>query len=169
LTGDQRVRVSEDENVVLGSACTGVTDLRDVVLGLANHGDVTVARNRRGSIGTGVIDKENLDGRVGMGPQELSGRTEMVGRLRNAALLVKGRDYHRNRGCDGVLAAWTDSWHMDHKLMVCRGDIDATSLRLLGTYAAPPGPDWGWRIVIRQSEAEFHRPRLHSTGIACFR
>ena len=42
---------------------------------------------------------------------------------------------------------------MDHTLMVCRGDIDATSLNLLGTYAAPPGPDWGWRIVIRQSEA----------------
>lgn len=63
-------------------------------------------------------------------------------------LLVGAQD-----GRDGVLAAWTDSWHMGNKLMVCSGDIDATSLRLLGTYIAPPGPDWGWRFVIKQSEA----------------
>lgn len=54
-------------------------------------------------------------------------------------------------GPDGVLAAWIDSWHMGSKLMLCRGDIDASSLRLFGTYTAPPGPDWGWRIVIKRS------------------
>lgn len=68
-------------------------------------------------------------------------------------LLVGAQD-----GRDGVLAAWTDSWHMGNKLMVCSGDIDATSLRVLGTYTAvgagaPPGPDWGWRIVVERAEA----------------
>lgn len=68
-------------------------------------------------------------------------------------LLVGAQD-----GRDGVLAVWTDSWHMGQKLMVCSGEIDATSLRVLGTYTAagagaPPGPDWGWRIVITRSEA----------------
>lgn len=61
-------------------------------------------------------------------------------------------------GRDGVLVAWTDSWHMGNKLMVCDGDIDTTTLRVLGTYTAigagaPPGPDWGWRIVIKRGEA----------------
>ena len=42
--------------------------------------------------------------------------------------------------------------------MVCPGDIDPTSLRVLGTYTAagagaPPGPDWGWRIIIERVEA----------------
>lgn len=57
----------------------------------------------------------------------------------------------------GVIAAWTDSWHMGDKLLVCNGDSDTTSLRLLGAYTAlgagpPPGPDWGWRIVIQRSD-----------------
>jgi hypothetical protein len=60
-------------------------------------------------------------------------------------------------GREGVVAAWTDSWHMGNKLMTFAGDIDRNSLRLLGTYTAvgagaPPGPDWGWRIVIERIE-----------------
>jgi hypothetical protein len=47
---------------------------------------------------------------------------------------------------------------MGKKLMVCSGDIDVTSLRLLGTYAAvgagaQRGPDWGWRIVVELAES----------------
>ena len=38
------------------------------------------------------------------------------------------------------------------------GDIDTTSIHMLGTYTAlgagaPPGPDWGWRIAIRRFKA----------------
>lgn len=55
----------------------------------------------------------------------------------------------------GILAAWTDSWHFGKKLMVCTGDSDANSLQVLGTYTAvgagaPPGPDWGWRLVVQR-------------------
>ena len=56
-------------------------------------------------------------------------------------------------GREGVLAAWTDSWHMGKKLLICNGDVDARSIRLLGTFTSvgaggPPGPDWGWRILL---------------------
>jgi hypothetical protein len=46
-------------------------------------------------------------------------------------------------------AAWVDSWHMSSKIMSCQGAIDAQgAINLRGSYEAPPGPDWGWRIVI---------------------
>lgn len=45
-------------------------------------------------------------------------------------------------------AAWVDSWHMSSKIMSCQGTIDAQAIVLHGSYEAPPGPDWGWRIVI---------------------
>jgi hypothetical protein len=46
-------------------------------------------------------------------------------------------------------AAWVDSWHMSSEIMSCQGTIDAQGvINLRGSYEAPPGPDWGWRIVI---------------------
>ena len=33
--------------------------------------------------------------------------------------------------------------------MFCHGTINAQGIiDLLGSYEAPPGPDWGWRIII---------------------
>lgn len=44
---------------------------------------------------------------------------------------------------------WIDSWHMAPTAMILRGSmVDGGELSLLGSYAAPPGPDWGWRIDI---------------------
>jgi hypothetical protein len=43
------------------------------------------------------------------------------------------------------IAIWTDTWHTGYKPMACTGPIgDELSFR--GSYPAPPGPDWGWRI-----------------------
>ncbi|MGH7599586.1 MAG: DUF1579 family protein [bacterium] len=48
-----------------------------------------------------------------------------------------------------VTAAWVDSWHMSSKIMACEGSIDTQgAINIRGSYEAPPGPDWGWRIVI---------------------
>lgn len=50
---------------------------------------------------------------------------------------------------EGASAAWADSWHMSGKLMHCTGQVEADgAIRLLGSYGAPPGPDWGWTIVL---------------------
>lgn len=44
---------------------------------------------------------------------------------------------------------WIDSWHMGHAAMICLGpEPDGGTYKLAGSYAAPPGPDWGWRIEI---------------------
>jgi hypothetical protein len=46
-------------------------------------------------------------------------------------------------------AHWIDTWHMADKVMACRGAAEPGGrLDVRGSYAAPPGPDWGWRIVI---------------------
>jgi hypothetical protein len=37
---------------------------------------------------------------------------------------------------------WIDTWHMGRAALALTG----AGLTLRGTYPAPPGPDWGWRI-----------------------
>ena len=59
-------------------------------------------------------------------------------------------------GCDeqqAATAAWVDSFHMSSKIMFCTGAATDGSAELRGSYEAPPGPDWGWRITIRSVSA----------------
>src|SRR5688572_18011781 len=54
-----------------------------------------------------------------------------------------------------VVAVWVDSWHMSDKLMLCEGRATGnggSAVEFRGSYAAPPGPDWGWRTVIDAPE-----------------
>lgn len=48
---------------------------------------------------------------------------------------------------DIVKAVWFDTWHMAYQFMVCEGSADGDFVSVKGAYAAPPGPDWGWRIA----------------------
>ena len=60
-------------------------------------------------------------------------------------LLLVGYDTKQNI----ATAAWIDSWHQRNAVMFCRGTIDQRgTIDLRGSYKAPPGPDWGWRIII---------------------
>ena len=44
---------------------------------------------------------------------------------------------------------WIDTFHVGTKVMMLQGpNPSGSALSLLGSYAAPPGPDWGWRIEI---------------------
>lgn len=46
-------------------------------------------------------------------------------------------------------AIWVDSFHQTPRWMVLQGAIDDSGgIWLEGVYAAPPGPDWGWRIQL---------------------
>ena len=69
-----------------------------------------------------------------------------------AGLLLFGYDEE-----NAASAAWVDSFHMSSKIMSCTGSAADGSAELSGSYAAPPGPDWGWRITIRSvSPNELH-------------
>ncbi len=47
--------------------------------------------------------------------------------------------------------AWCDSWHQSERLLFCQGKQETTRrVSVLGSYAAPPDPDWGWRITLEQ-------------------
>jgi hypothetical protein len=53
-----------------------------------------------------------------------------------------------------VTACWSDTWHMGDKVMVCQGPKPSgRTLCVRGSYSAPPGPDWGWRIEITPEPA----------------
>lgn len=52
-----------------------------------------------------------------------------------------------------TVSAFLDSWHVPKGMMLCEGTKDqAGVVSLSGTYPAPPGPDWGWRIEIESPD-----------------
>lgn len=60
-------------------------------------------------------------------------------------------------------AAWGDSWHMRKSILHCAGKIDATgACNVLGHYQAPPGPDWGWRIVLATRDQDAIELVMHN-------
>jgi uncharacterized protein DUF1579 len=74
----------------------------------------------------------------------------------NDGSILFGRD--RTRGV--VTALWVDSFHMSDKVMTCEGAGDSLDVR--GSYAAPPGPDWGWRTVIESSDDDSFRMVMYN-------
>jgi Protein of unknown function (DUF1579) len=71
-------------------------------------------------------------------------------------------------GVDGtvgiVSAVWIDTWHMGDLFLVCRGESGGgPGVLVTGAYAAPPGPDWGWRTELRPTDDGF---QLVMTNIA---
>ena len=56
---------------------------------------------------------------------------------------------------------WIDSWHMGDMWMICQGQIDAGgNLAITGSYAAPSGPDWNWRIEIHSNATDAFELRM---------
>lgn len=78
---------------------------------------------------------------------------EYLGRPQTGSLLL---GYEAD--ADVVTAHWIDTWHMEDKVMVCRGTANGNGeISVLGSFAAPSGPDWGWRTVIRpQANQSLH-------------
>jgi hypothetical protein len=75
--------------------------------------------------------------------------------------ILFGRD--RERGV--VTALWVDSFHVSDKVMTCEGpSASAGSLEVGGSYAAPPGPDWGWRTVIETGEDDTLRMVMYNVS-----
>lgn len=50
---------------------------------------------------------------------------------------------------------WIDSWHTGGTFMLFRGqDGEGERVSALSSYPAPPGPDWGWRIVLEAETSD---------------
>lgn len=72
---------------------------------------------------------------------------------------------------EGVTAVWVDSWHSAPTWMNLSGGIgDDGVIRLNGSYAAPPGPDWGWQIHIDSGGGDGGRITMHNVvpGVAAY-
>ncbi len=63
-------------------------------------------------------------------------------------------------------AAWVDSFHMSSGIFSCTGTALDRSARLLGSYPAPPDPDWGWRITLHSVSADALQIVMHNISPA---
>ena len=64
-----------------------------------------------------------------------------------------------------VSGHWIDSWHMGRRGMLCLGSASTGGvISVQGSYAAPPGPDWGWRIDIATEPLRITHTNLHPNG-----
>lgn len=76
-------------------------------------------------------------------------------------VLIIGLEPQRNL----VSAAWIDSWHMQDKIMSLEGTVlTSGAISFEGSYAAPPGPDWGWRITIEPGAPDAFRLTMHNVS-----
>ncbi|CAN5366452.1 hypothetical protein BH23ACI1_BH23ACI1_14410 [soil metagenome] len=62
-----------------------------------------------------------------------------------------------------VTMHWIDSWHNGEKVMACEGHGHDGAIDVRGSYAAPTGPDWGWRIQVEPS-ADAVGVRMHNVS-----
>ena len=78
---------------------------------------------------------------------------EYEGKLQEGVLMVRTDSDPKE-----VDVVWVDSWHTSNKFMLFRREEAKGGLIAVhGTYAAPPGPDWGWRILLEANTAnEIH-------------
>jgi len=68
---------------------------------------------------------------------------------RRDGVIMLGDDVKANR-CD---ASWIDSFHNGHRIMQCTGPAaNDGPISVRGSYAAPPGPDWGWRTELERPD-----------------
>lgn len=62
-----------------------------------------------------------------------------------------------------AVAAWADCWHYQDGIMQMNGAAEASGvLWVKGSYPAPPGPDWGWRLALHPDAADQFRLIMHN-------
>jgi hypothetical protein len=59
-----------------------------------------------------------------------------------------------------VSGHWLDTWHMGRKVLACIRTASDGPIAVRGSYAAPPGPDWGWWIRAGAPNSRHFRTRL---------
>ena len=80
------------------------------------------------------------------------------GRPQEGSLLIG-----HQRKADVATAHWIDTWHMGEQVLARAGRVDGGGVVVvLGAYAAPEGPDWGWRIEIAPESGRALRLTMHN-------
>ncbi len=83
---------------------------------------------------------------------------EDEGRAHDGLLVVRLAD---DPGADTMV--WVDSFHTGGAFMTFAGTAgDDGRVTARGSYAAPPGPDWGWRIAVEAESADGFRILMHN-------
>lgn len=55
-----------------------------------------------------------------------------------------------SQGAETMRGVWRDSFHSSAEFLVSDGKAEgAGAVTVLGAYAAPDGPDWGWRTQLQ--------------------
>ncbi len=67
-------------------------------------------------------------------------------------------------GTGRCTASWADSWHLGYRIMLCDGEAHDGTYTVRGSYEAPPGPDWGWRIDITAKGGDNLRLTMHNVS-----
>jgi hypothetical protein len=58
---------------------------------------------------------------------------------------------------------WIDSWHTGGKFMEFRGEEHGDGqVSAIGSYSAPEGPDWGWRITLTAGAGDGYEVRMYN-------
>jgi hypothetical protein len=66
---------------------------------------------------------------------------------------------------DVATVHWADTWHTGDTVMACTGAVgDDGVVSVVGSYAAPEGPDWGWRISVEPVGRESLRVVMHNVS-----
>lgn len=78
----------------------------------------------------------------------LSYTWEMDGEPQEGLMLVG-----RQADSDAANSVWIDSFHAADKPLVSTGSVRADGvIEVVGSYEAPPGPDWRWRTTIEDTD-----------------
>ncbi len=66
---------------------------------------------------------------------------------------------------DVATVHFADSFHTGCAVMACTGAVgDDGVVDVAGTFAAPDGPDWGWRIAVEHVGRESLRVTMHAVS-----
>lgn len=72
------------------------------------------------------------------------------GKLHDGVLIVRNAPQPSEQDM-----VWVDSFHTGGKFMVFKGEQHTDGrIAAFTTYPAPPGPDWGWRMVLASENGD---------------
>lgn len=103
---------------------------------------------------------------VDLGPKgsfsQIEYRWSFKDTVQHGVLLIAG-----SKKAGDVSVGWVDSWHQSPSVMSMKGKWESEdSVKVLGSYSAGTGPDWGWRFELKLAgdTLHFEMTNIHPDG-----